>query len=234
MTNSFSLHYIFNQAQCDFKIVDLSRRVVEISHEDFCAIEDNRVPYPFPIKQHAEIGIAFWKAQEAPWVWFLKIPLDERGLLTQKSLGDFISYVGQAISENAQNKHHQNEPTQKTQTSNPYIFTPQDDKKAIFHSLISVIVKKDCSQYYEKAKQYLLDQAGFEHWQNIGLQGFADICVRMEQTANASDLKCIQFALPNLPHPPQYVLLGWFRACNIAKAFGRAIRRYCSHLDFKQ
>lgn len=208
MKNAFSLTSILTQAQCDFKIVDLSRRVVEITHEDFCAIEQNSVPYPFPIKQHAEIGIAFWTGEDMPWVWFLKIPLDERGLLTQKSLGDFVQYVAQAIDSKNKNNVCIEKETQK---QNPYIFSPQDDKKAIFHALIRAMLKEKESQYYAKAKEYLCGERGFENWQDVGLQGFADICARLQQENNETHkdhLKCIQNALLHMPETPKYALLG--------------------------
>ncbi len=224
MTNAFSLVSIFKQAQCDFLLFDLSRRVTLISHLDFRAIEENRIPYPLPLKQHAEIGIAFWKTKETPWIWFLRIPLDERGLLTQKALGDFVHCVGNAISTHSKTPYNKED---NTLPSNPYIFTPKEDKKALFHALLTDKLKLPPSQYFLATQHYFSGQSGFDHWEEIGLQGVADLCARIEQNSHAKD---IQNALFLMPSSPTYALLGCLEHISLPIALTHAIEAHIQSL----
>ena len=83
MENPLSFSSLFDQARCDFVIYDLSRRICKIPNQTFIDIEANRQAYPYPIQQKAQLAIAYWQDKNAPWIWFLNFPLDERGLLNQ-------------------------------------------------------------------------------------------------------------------------------------------------------
>ncbi|WP_163392794.1 DUF3549 family protein [Enterovibrio norvegicus] len=208
MENTLSLNAIFSQANCDFVVFDLSRRVTEISNKDFIAIEENRVAYPFPAQQHAQIGIAFWQPNQSPWIWFLKMPLDERGLLQQAALGDFIQFVAQAMGSTL-NKTPTEEEQEKL-AANPYTFTPQDDKKAMFHAFLTARLNQPASQYYDHAQHYTSGELGWNDWQGVGLQGLADLCARMDRHNNVTR---IRKSLSNLPDTPRYALLGCLEHC---------------------
>ncbi|EOD81091.1 hypothetical protein RN22_21320 [Grimontia sp. AD028] len=210
MENTLSLNAILSQANCEFLVFDLSRRVTPISNKDFVAIEENRMPYPFPAQQHAQIGIAFWQPNQAPWIWFLKMPLDERGLLNQAALGDFIQYVAQAMGATLDKTPTEEE--QEKLAANPYTFNPQDDKKAIFHAFLTAKLNQPASQYYDHAQHYASGELGWEEWQGVGLQGIADLCARMDKHNNLTRLRK---ALSNMPQPPKYALLGCLEHCDI-------------------
>lgn len=210
MENSLSLHAILDQANCDYLVFDLSRRVTEISQKDFVAIEENRAPYPYPIQQHAQLGIAFWQAGQAPWIWFLKMPLDERGLLNQAALGDFIQYVAQAMGATLDKTPTEEE--QEKLANNPYTFNPQDDKKAIFHAFLTSRLNQPASQYYDHAQHYTSGELGWEQWQGVGLQGIADLCARMDKHNNLTRLRK---AVANMPETPKYALLGCLEHCAV-------------------
>ena len=82
-----SISALLNLSDSQYCIYDIGRRVDKISIEQFEKIEAAQLPYPFPIQGHAMLAIAFWQKQStSPYLWFVKLPLDERGLLNQGCL----------------------------------------------------------------------------------------------------------------------------------------------------
>ncbi|MFD2179270.1 DUF3549 family protein [Veronia pacifica] len=210
MENALTLSAILNKAGCNYLVYDLSRRVTEIPNAQFEAVENNHQPYPFPIQQQAQLGIAFWQAGQEPWIWFLKMPLDERGLLNQAALGDFIQFVAQAMGATLDKTP--SEAEREKLANNPYTFSPSDDKKAMFHARLTVCLQQPASQYYDHAQHYTGGELGWEQWQGVGLQGLADLCARMGKHDNLPRLKK---ALSNMPDTPKYALLGCLEHCEL-------------------
>ncbi|MDX1304029.1 DUF3549 family protein [Photobacterium sp.] len=203
MDTFHTLTQLLDNAGCQYKIFDLGRRVSEIDIEQFKAVEENRQPYPWPLQQHAHLSISFWQNGNPPWIWFLRLPLDERGLLKQAAVGDFIKYVIEAMGATLNA-----EPTEEEQqklAQNPYTFKPNDDKMAIFHAQLRQQISLPASQYYEHAQHFLSGALGWDQWQGVGLQGLADVCARMKQENNSTLLRK---AVNNLPMTPLYALLG--------------------------
>ncbi|WP_028024354.1 DUF3549 family protein [Enterovibrio calviensis] len=225
MENTLSLNAIFTQANCEFVAFDLSRRVTEISNKDFVAIEENRVAYPYPAQQNAQMGIAFWQPNQPPWVWFLKMPLDERGLLKQAALGDFIQYVASAMGSRLDKNPTEEE--QEKLAANPYTFKPQDDKKAMFHAFLTDRLQQPASQYYDHAQHYTSGELGWDKWQGVGLQGLADLCARMDRHNNATR---IRKAVGNMPTTPKYALLGCLEHCEIPDALASRIEEHINEM----
>ncbi|MDO6707792.1 DUF3549 family protein [Photobacterium sp. 1_MG-2023] len=205
-----TLTQLLDNAGCQYRIFDLGRRVCEIDRDTFKAVEDNRQPYPWPLQQHAHLSISFWQAGNPPWIWFLKLPLDERGLLKQAAVGDFIKYVIEAMG--ATLNAVPTEEEQQKLAANPYTFKPKDDKMAIFHAHLRHQLALPASQYYEHAQLYLSGQLAWDQWQGVGLQGLADVCARMKQENNATLLRK---ALNHLPVTPLYALLGCLEHCTL-------------------
>lgn len=210
METFHTLTQLLDNAGCRYNIFDLGRRVNEINSDQFKAVEENRQPYPWPLQQHAHIAISFWQHQQPPWVWFLRLPLDERGLLKQAAVGDFIKYVIEAMGASLNTTPTEEE--QQKLANNPYTFKPNDDKMAIFNAQLRVLLNLPASQYYADAQAYLADQQDWQQWQHIGLQGLADICARMSQHNNATYLRK---ALNHLPMTPLYALLGCLEHCSL-------------------
>ena len=224
MDNFHTLTQLLDNAGCQYKIYDLGRRVSEIDIAQFKAVEENRQPYPWPLQQHAHLSISFWQDGNPPWIWFLRLPLDERGLLKQAAVGDFIKYVIEAMGATLNS-----EPTEEEQeklAANPYTFKPNDDKMAIFHAHLGNQLSLPASHYYEHAQHYLSGDLGWEQWQGIGLQGLADVCARMKQENNSTLLRK---ALTNLPMTPLYALLGCLEHCELPENLSqRLVERLAS------
>ncbi|UTM57884.1 DUF3549 family protein [Photobacterium sp. CCB-ST2H9] len=230
MDKFHTLTQLLDNAGCQYKIYDLGRRVSEIERETFKAVEDNRQPYPWPLQQHAHLSISFWQQNNPPWIWFLKLPLDERGLLKQAAVGDFIKYVIEAMG--ATLNAVPTEEEQEKLAANPYTFKPKDDKMAIFHAHLRQQLSLPASQYYEHAQLYLSGKLAWDQWQGVGLQGLADVCARMKQENNATWLRK---AIHHLPMTPLYALLGCLEHCDLPPALTeRLIERMTLELSSEE
>ncbi len=203
MDNIQTLTDLLKNSGCQYQIFDLGRRIQPIDNNQFSNIELSRQPYPYPIKRTAQLAIAYWNETKQPWIWFLKFELDERGLLQQADIGQFIKYVVEAMGTRL-NKELTEEQQQKL-GNNPYIFKPAEDKMAVFHSQIRASLAMPCSQYYEHAQHYFSGDLGWNNWQTVGLQGITDICARLSQEQNGVNLRK---ALNHLPAQPLYAVLG--------------------------
>lgn len=226
MDTFHTLTQLLDNASCQYTIFDLGRRVSHIDVEQFKAVEDNRQPYPWPLQQHAHLAISFWQNGNPPWIWFLRLPLDERGLLKQAAVGGFIQYVIEAMGATLNSTPTEEE--QEKLAANPFTFKPTDDKMAIFHAHLRQQLTLPASQYYEHAQHYLTGNTGWEQWQSVGLQGLADVCARMNQENNAT---LIRKAINNLPLTPLYALLGCLEHCSLPEALAlRLHERLCDEV----
>jgi len=203
MENIQTLTQLLNNSHCEYQIFDLGRRIRTIEPQLFTDVEKGQCPYPFPMQRKAHLAIAYWNEQKQPWIWFLKFELDERGLLKQADVGNFIKYVVEAMGTRL-NKEISEDQQQKL-SNNPYTFKPAEEKMAVFHSQVRANLGLSSSQYYEHTQHYFTGDLGWENWQTVGLQGITDMAARLDQENNAVALRK---ALNHLPNEPLYALLG--------------------------
>ena len=203
MENIQTLTQLLNNSNCDYQIFDLGRRIKAIDPKIFADVEKGQCPYPFPMQRKAHLAIAYWNEQKQPWIWFLKFDLDERGLLKQSDIGNFIKYVVEAMGTRLSDD--MSEEQQQKLSNNPYTFKPSEDKMAVFHSLIRSSLDLPTSQYYEHTQHYFSGGLGWENWQTVGLQGITDMAARLGKEQNAVALRK---AIHHLPNEPLYALLG--------------------------
>ena len=198
--NINTLTDFLQQAQCQFRIYDLGRKVTKISNSAFQKVAENKLPYPYPIQQHAYIGLTFWqvkKQQQEHFVWFLKLPLDEQGLLKITAQTSFIKMVMEAMGEDLTGDRR--EDLQERLASNPFIYKPAADKLAIFNAIMNTNFVRPASSFYPAAIQYFSANTQWNEWQEIGIQGIADLCARLNYDDNQ---KMLINALPHLPQQP--------------------------------
>lgn len=203
MENIETLTQLLQNSGCQYKIFDLGRRILPVENKLFSSVELSQQPYPYPLQKQAHIAIAYWNEQKQPWIWFLKFPLDERGLLKQADIGNFIKYVVEAMGTRLGGKL--NEEQEQKLANNPYTFKPAEDKMAVFHSQVRALLDMQTSQYYEHAQHYFNGGLGWDKWQTVGLQGIADICARIDHEQNGV---IIRKSLRHIPNEPRYALLG--------------------------
>ena len=200
-----SISELLNLSNSRYCIYDIGRRVDKISKEQFERIESAHLPYPFPSQGHAFLAIAFWQKQvTTPYLWFIKLPLDERGLLNQGARNHFIAIIIEALGGDLSvNPTEQQEALLK---KNPYHFTPAQYKLAAINSVISVQLKQPASQFYQAAVKYLTGKNGWDAWQEIGVQGLSHVAFRLNESDNVDDhlknnVEILSSAFKNLPTP---------------------------------
>jgi len=203
METIHTLTQLLTDSDCQYQVFDLGRRIKTIDAKTFADTEKGQLPYPYPMQRKAHIAIAYWNQEQQPWIWFLKFELDERGLLKQSDIGNFLKYVIEAMGTRI--NQEMTEEQQEKLSNNPYTFKPAEDKMAVFHSQIRASLDMPCSQYYEHAQHYFSGGLEWDKWHTVGLQGVTDICARLGQEQNGVN---VRKALKQLPNEPLYALLG--------------------------
>ena len=182
-----SISELLSLSDSQYRIYDIGRRVDKISKEQFEKIESAQLPYPFPSQGHAQLAIAFWQKQStSPYLWFVKFPLDERGLLNQGARNHFIAIIVEALGGDLSV-----DPTEQQEAllkKNPYHFTPPQYKLAAINSVVSVTLKQPASKFYQPAVSYLSGVNGWDAWHDVGVQGLSDVAVRIGDNNNAEML----------------------------------------------
>ncbi|RUO22549.1 DUF3549 domain-containing protein [Aliidiomarina iranensis] len=194
-----------HEAKTDYRIYDMSRRVRPISAADFQAIERGERPFPSPRQQHAWLAVVLWSSIRGsdPYIWFVKLPLDERALFDHAARQHFLSIIVEALGTDPTSEP--SEAQQQRLEQNPYIFVPDEARRAAFHAQVSADLQQPTSIHYEDALAWLQGQKAEADWQNIGVQGIHDALTR-----NLSDSHLQQQIQNNLllwPVPIQQALM---------------------------
>lgn len=200
LMNINTLTDFLKQAQCQFRVYDLGRKVTKISNSTFQKVAENTIAYPYPIQQHAYIALTFWqvnKQQQDHFIWFLKLPVDEQGLLKITAQTSFIKMVMEAMGENLTKDISQK--LQERLASNPFVFKPAAEKLAIFNAIMNTNFVRPASTFYPAAVHYFSGKAQWNEWQELGIQGIADLAARLNYDDNQQSLIN---ALPHLPQQP--------------------------------
>ncbi|RTR32667.1 DUF3549 family protein [Shewanella atlantica] len=193
MTEITTLSQFLTTANTQFQVYDMGRRVQHIDMMAFNEIENLNSPYPSPLQGHAQFAIVFWDASQQHYIWFLKLPLDERGLLSPAPRTQFIKMIVEALGRDP--AQTLSEEQQQKLANHPFAFKPSAEKLAIFNALVRKQLGDKASPQYEFAYQYISGQVKAENWQEIGLQGIADICVRSNELDHLKHLQaCFEYA----------------------------------------
>ena len=157
------------------KVFDMGRRIEEIPTDLFFEIEQQKQAYPTPYLKHAWLGIVTWHKQQPGkhHIWFVKLPLDERNLLELDPRNAFLRYWQQVV----------NMPDQEHGEA-PFNYKPDAGRMAYFHALAVQVLEQPTTAYYDQAREYLTGKIGWDAWQNVGLQGLAEIVSRLDQDGN--------------------------------------------------
>ena len=138
MSNTLTICDFLEQGGARVNIFDMGRRVVEIPLDVMRRFESTETPYPQPFLQSAWLGILFQYPHakvNSQNIWFVKLPLDEQGLLKQAARDDFLRHVIKQLDETL-NEKSDIEPRQQMPEDNPHGFTPREDRMAMFHAKV--------------------------------------------------------------------------------------------------
>jgi hypothetical protein len=195
MSSISTLSDLLKHSGAQFRILEMGRKIEKITKTQFEQIELNQAPYPFPLQNHAHFALVFWqKHQKQPYLWFLKLPLDERGLLNLGARNHFIAIIIEALGSDL--TKDPSERQQEILKSNPYLFTPAQYKLAALNAFISKELKLPASKYYPAVVDYFNQKTELSNWQQLGAQGIADFVFRLNESSNSQNL---QNCLHNLP-----------------------------------
>ncbi|TRX56390.1 DUF3549 family protein [Thalassomonas sp. M1454] len=198
MNQVSTISELLKLSDSSYRIFDMGRKVSKISKQDFEKVEQAMQPYPYPVQGHAELAIIFWqKKATTPFIWFVKFPLDERGLLNQAARNHFIAIILEALGGDL--SQDPSEKQEELLKANPYNFTPAQYKLASMNSIIKRDLKQAASQYYEHCQLYFSGKLGFDNWQGVAVQGICDFAARIGEDKNE------QYLIAALPHLPEQV-----------------------------
>ncbi len=197
--SEFLLH-----AGTDYRVFDMGRTIRSVSTQAFLDMENGQLQPQFPRLEHAWFGIIFWDKTRSTqhYIWFVKLPVDEQGMLVAAARNHFLQIIVDALGaglENAESKNAQ-------LPENPYSFIPNQNQLADFNSISRKKVALGQSQFYDLALRYIQTPLVID-WQTVPQQGLADVA------ANLKD-KTIYHTLvdniENYPTPAQFALLTSF------------------------
>ncbi|GAB4360272.1 MAG: DUF3549 family protein [Gammaproteobacteria bacterium] len=189
---------LLTRANARYRLFDMGRRVTPLPIATFQQVEAGERPYPYPLQRQAWLGVLFWDrdAPEQHFVWFLRFPLDERGLLQPAARDDFLNGVLQTL---AKQQHPDCRDIEALPPESPYAFKPAGERLAMFHALALQSLKLPPSRYYPHARDYLAGESGYDQWAFVGLQGLADVVAR---AADPDNRRRLAQAIPHLPGEP--------------------------------
>ncbi|MCI2283468.1 DUF3549 family protein [Colwellia sp. MSW7] len=194
-----TISQLLHSSNSQFNFYDVGRKIEKIPKTQFDKIESNKIPYPTPSQGHACFAITFWqKKSTQPYLWLLKLPLDERGLLNQGARNHFIAIIIEALGSDL--TQDANEQQTELLKNNPYLFTPAQYKLASLNSKIKYALKQMPSEHFTPFVEYICGMTNWDKWQEIGVQGITDFAVRINDKNNSQTL------ISALPHIPNEVL----------------------------
>lgn len=184
------------QLDGQFRMYDVGRRIRKLNKTQFQKFESLESAYPFPYLQHAWIALYICppKQPENETLMFLKWPLDEQGQLIPYVRDDLVHRLIKLSETPLQADTEIDDPLK----DNPFAFKPDDVRLANLHAMIQTSQHRKPSSHYDTVIKYLqagtLNPSDLENWQNLGLQGIADVASRIDE--HTASLKA---CLPKMP-----------------------------------
>ena len=192
-----SISKFVEKTGAQMRIFDLGRRIQKISKADFADIEALNKPYPSPYLQHAWIGILTWNPKKAGNhnIWFLKLPLDEQNFIQPGDRDAFLNHWLRCLQY-----------PDKEHGEAPCYYKPDQNRMAYFHALALATLGQANTNFYDTTRAYLSGDMGWQNWQQLGLQGIAEVIVNIDKDNNA---KLVADGINNMPTTPLNVMLGF-------------------------
>jgi hypothetical protein len=186
------------QAGTDFRVYDMARGIRQLESQLFLEIESAIVPAPYPRQQHAWFGILFFNKQMSHerYIWFLKLPLDEQGLVMGAARQQFLQIVVDALGQTLDKQNNANNQLPE----NPFTFVPNQQQLADFNSIGRVELNIPLSDHFDVVERYLTHPER-QDWRTVPLQGIADFTASIKQ-ADRKHLLLKQFSTlaPDMQH----------------------------------
>lgn len=170
--SEFLLH-----AGTEYIVIDVSRGRQQIDNQVFFDIENTKSPFPRPRQQCAWLCIVFWNKQSSNehYIWYLKLPLDERGLLQVAARDQFLQILLEALGSQMQI----NDSLDRGLPENPFVFTPSQQMRADCNAMIKSMLQIPLSENAELATRYLISPEIID-WRGLSVQHLADAVAALD------------------------------------------------------
>lgn len=188
MTSIETLTDFLTSTNASFRIFDMGRRLSKLDIDTFHAFEKNDIPYPYPLMRQAWLAVLIWnpKQRDQQQIWFLKFPLDEQGKLIFAARDDLLRRLAKTVGDQLLEGNTEEDSEDDPLKDNPFSFTPDHQRMAAFHAQAGKLLKQTPSIFYDEIRQYLEPQHDKAQWQNLGVQGIADYCARLDEQDHAA------------------------------------------------
>lgn len=208
------------QAGTDYRVFDMGRSIRKISSQQFLDIENGLSKPQFPRAQHIWLGIVFWNKalSQQHYIWFVKLPLDEQGLVIPASRNHFLSIIIDALGQQLEQAESKNAQLPE----NPYSFLPNQHQLADFTSISKSQLNLGQSDYYDIASAYIKLPSAIK-WQDVPIQGIADFASLYGQVKTEAVL-VEQFE--SLDEPVKFALLTSLENQPVGIKFAEVIQTY--------
>ncbi|SEI79617.1 Protein of unknown function [Allopseudospirillum japonicum] len=223
MSAFHTLTDFFERSGACYQAFDLGRRVQPLDTSYWQAFESGQRPYAYPWQQTACLGLVFYypSAPQDPLVWFLKLPLDEQGFIQGGPRDAFVKRLLETLGQQAQQLTDQATSVRldPLMENNPLVFTPDQERQAIFHAYARQHLQQAPSTHYAPAYAYLTQPEG-NAWQTLSLQGIADVALQHTQAGQAQALAT---QVPAWPTPVLTLLARCLEAVPVAPVLAKAL-----------
>ena len=179
--SEFLLH-----AGTEYIVFDIGRGITPVPSQTFLEIENGTKVAPYPRQQHAWFGVVFWNKNTSNqhYIWFIKLPIDEQGLLIAAARNHFLQIIIDALGASIAD----DKETSNTLPDNPYSFVPTQSQLAQFNALVRLQLDLPMSDSAKQALAYIKAPQVVD-WQKIPLQGIADIVTRLQIESTSQDIE---------------------------------------------
>lgn len=178
--SEFLLH-----AGTNFQVFDMGRQLAPMDAQTFMDIENGMMTVPQPRQRHAWFGIVFWNTSQPAheYIWFIKLPVDEQGLLVTASRNHFLQIIVDALGQSLTDEGED----AQTLPDNPYNFVPTQTLMAQFNAFVRYELDKPAFAGTDLVKAYLHEPQQHD-WQALSMQAIADVALQLDDPALARAL----------------------------------------------
>ncbi|CAH0993429.1 hypothetical protein SIN8267_03578 [Sinobacterium norvegicum] len=201
-TTPQTLQQLFSTLGLNLNCYDIGRHIQPIPSAVWQSFEQIQRAYPQPYMRHAWLALVIddGTAQMLanPMLWFVRLPLDEFGLLEAASREHFMGAILHRLGRQMEQLQADGQSVDLLE-DNPFVFTPSEDKLVQLHAILRRDLKLGQSEHYTAAIHYLENCQNKTHrdqWQQLELAGFADIAANVQQHQ-----RLLSTTIPQLPLP---------------------------------
>lgn len=186
--SEFMLH-----AGTDYRVYDMGRGIELMDTQTFLDLENNKLPVPCPRAGQAWFAVVFWNKNlsQEQYIWFVKLPIDERSLVVQAARNQFLEAVVKALGSQLEKSAEKG----GQMPENPFIFTPSQQQLADINAIIRRDLSLPARDGLSKAIEFVKNPTS-DSWQELALQDISDLAAHIETDEIAAALNQNLAALP--------------------------------------